>query len=283
VSERLLICSDLDGTLLPNGPAPESPEARELVARIIGRPEVSLAYVTGRDRALVEEAMVEFALPGPQFVIGDVGTTIYEVSETGWQTWRSWTEELAAEWGPGSRQQIEALLEGLSIIELQEDSRQSEFKVSYYVRGESSVAILQAEIRRRLEGQSVSSRQVYSRDSEGVGLLDLLPSKASKLSAIEFLLGRRGFQRTRTVYAGDSGNDLEVLASDIPSVLVANACEAVRQEAFETSKAKGNLECLYLARGGYLGMNGNYGAGILEGLAHFLPEAEAWLERPPAN
>jgi HAD superfamily hydrolase (TIGR01484 family) len=278
VSERLLICSDLDGTLLPNGPAPESPRARELIARIIGRPEVSLAYVTGRDKALVEEAMVEFALPRPQFVIGDVGTTIYEVSETGWQAWRSWTEELATEWGPGSRQQIEALLEGLRMLDLQEDSRQSELKVSYYVKGDSSAAILQAEVRRRLEGQNLSSRQIFSRDSEGVGLLDLLPCKAGKLAAIEFLLGRRGFQRTRTVYAGDSGNDLEVLASDIPSVLVANACEAVRQEAFECSKAKGNLECLYLARGGYLGMNGNYGAGILEGLAHFLPEAEAWLE-----
>jgi hydroxymethylpyrimidine pyrophosphatase-like HAD family hydrolase len=33
------------------------------------------------------------------------------------------------------------------------------------------------------------------------------------------------------VFAGDSGNDMEVLVSDIPAVLVANAPDAVRAEA----------------------------------------------------
>jgi hypothetical protein len=27
-----------------------------------------------------------------------------------------------------------------------------------------------------------------------------------------------------------------------------------------------------------MGMNGNYSAGILEGIAHFLPQTRAWLE-----
>ena len=34
---------------------------------------------------------------------------------------------------------------------------------------------------------------------------------------------------------------------------------------------------LYIARGGFMGMNGNYSAGILEGFVHFIPQAAAWL------
>ena len=34
----------------------------------------------------------------------------------------------------------------------------------------------------------------------------------------------------------------------------------------------------HLARGGLLGMNGNYGGGVLEGLVHFLPETVEWLQ-----
>ena len=42
----LLICTDLDRTLLPNGTAPESPSARGRFATVASHPEVALAYVT---------------------------------------------------------------------------------------------------------------------------------------------------------------------------------------------------------------------------------------------
>jgi hypothetical protein len=54
-------------------------------------------------------------------------------------------------------------------------------------------------------------------------------------------------------------------------VLVANAHSSVRDKAREMAEIAGHSQRLYLARGGYLGMNGNYSAGILEGLAHFFP------------
>ena len=57
MSERLLICTDLDRTLLPNGVQPESPGARRRFAALASRPEVTLVYVTGRHRALVEQAI----------------------------------------------------------------------------------------------------------------------------------------------------------------------------------------------------------------------------------
>jgi len=50
------------------------------------------------------------------------------------------------------------------------------------------------------------------------------------------------------------------------------------EEAVRLARAAGTLETLYLARGDFLGMNGNYAAGILEGCVHFFPETKAWIE-----
>ena len=44
----ILICTDLDRTLLPNGNQPESPDARRRFACFAAREEVRLAYVTVR-------------------------------------------------------------------------------------------------------------------------------------------------------------------------------------------------------------------------------------------
>ena len=55
--ERLLICTDLDRTLIPNGTQPESSGARDHFATLVDRPEVTLAYVSGRHRALVKAAI----------------------------------------------------------------------------------------------------------------------------------------------------------------------------------------------------------------------------------
>jgi hypothetical protein len=51
--ERLLLCTDLDRTLIPNGPQPESPGAREIFSCVVNDTRVVLAYVTGRQRQLV--------------------------------------------------------------------------------------------------------------------------------------------------------------------------------------------------------------------------------------
>ena len=117
-----------------------------------------------------------------------------------------------------------------------------------------------------------------SKSSLHRGLLDVLPERATKYHAIRFLMGHKGFSEQDTVFAGDSGNDLPVLSSSLRTVLVANAAEEVREEAQHLSATRGTSDSLYLARGDFLGMNGNYSAGILEGIAHFLPETLAWMD-----
>jgi hydroxymethylpyrimidine pyrophosphatase-like HAD family hydrolase len=132
---------------------------------------------------------------------------------------------------------------------------------------------LQAQMRRLLGEHGIKANLIWSIDeAEHVGLLDVLPASANKLHAIEFLMQQQGYGRLDTVFAGDSGNDLDVLKSDVPAVLVANASPELKQQVAHIHKAS-----LCTARGGFLGMNGNYSAGILEGAAYHWPEIEAWL------
>ncbi len=275
----LLLATDLDRTLLPNGAQPESPPARAYFRRLAARPEVRLAYVTGRHRALVEAAMAEYALPTPDFVIADVGTTLYEIHGDDWRVREDWHRAIAADWGGRGHDELALLLDGVPDLRLQEAAKQGACKLSYYAAPLADPADLLARVRERLAAGGAGINLVWSVDeTTATGLLDVLPAGAGKLHALEFLRGRLALPVSRTVFAGDSGNDMEVLASGLPAVLVANAQETVRAEAV----ARAPAGSLYLARGGLLGMNGNYCAGLLEGLVHFVPEARVWLEEAAA-
>lgn len=270
--KRFLLCTDLDRTLIPNGPAPLCPAADRLFRKLAGRREIRLAYVTGRHRALIEDAIAEFGLPDPDFAIADVGASIYEISAQGWRPWRAWQDNIASDWRGLNSERLRAMLD-FPELRLQEREKQAPFKLSYYAAVDTDSRALIARITARLLDEGIHANLIWSIDElAGTGLLDVLPRSAGKLQAIRFLMERHGFSLRNTVFAGDSGNDLDVLLSDIPSVLVANADPQTKARA-----AKTKPEALYMAKGGYLDMNGNYGAGILEGVAHFWPEADAWL------
>jgi len=276
---RYLLCTDLDRTLLPNGAAPESPGARERFARLAARPELTLAYVTGRHRALVEQAMDEYKLPLPDYVIGDVGTRIWDLERGIWQSWDGWTQDIAADWAGVTHAQLAGLFADLAFLQLQEPEKQGACKLSYYAPADTDVVALLPVLQQRLQPLGVRATLIWSVDETcDTGLLDVLPGRASKLYALEFLMARQGFERAHSVFCGDSGNDLPVLVSPLQTVLVANATDPVRTQALQEAAAQGNSAALYLAQGGLLGMNGNYSAGILEGFVHFVPQARGWLE-----
>jgi len=285
MGDRLLVCTDLDRTLIPNGPQPESPGARRRFALLAEREEVTLAYVSGRHRALVEEAIATYRLPVPDFVVGDVGTTIYRVGrEHAWEHLRHWEEQIAADWAGRTHGDLLALLKDLPVLRMQELSKQNRFKLSYYLPLYQDIDKLAAAIRERLEANGVSARLVWSVDDvSDIGLLDVLPSAASKRHAIEALMRELGFGLQDTVFCGDSGNDLEVLISPIPSVLVGNSRGDVKRLARELAAESGTSDRLYIAEGGLLGMNANYSAGMLEGIAHYHPQTTAWFENTQPN
>lgn len=271
--KKFLICTDLDRTLIPNGAQPESPGAMDRFRELAGREEITLAYVTGRHLALIEQAIREYDLPQPDFAIADVGSTIYQAGSSGWQQWDEWDAQIAPDWRGMTHDELYRLLGVFPALALQEPEKQNRHKLSFYVPREADAQALIGEMERLLAQAGVRANIIWSIDeAAGVGLLDVLPVSANKLHAIRFLMQRKGFDGKSTVFSGDSGNDLDVLLSDIPSVLVANADAEVKARA-----AGAHKDALYIARGGYLGMNGNYSAGILEGVAHYWTEADAWL------
>jgi hypothetical protein len=278
MTRDVLLCADLDRTILPNGAQPESPQARPLLRSLAARPEVTLVYVSGRHQALLVQAIEEYDLPLPDFAIGDVGTTLYEIANGHWQAWQDWYQEIAPDWRGRTQEELRELFADIELLRLQEAEKQNVFKLSYYAPVDTEQDKLLEQMRNRLEAEKIRASLIWSIDEMAdVGLLDVLPERATKLHAIEFLMAQKGFSPEQTVFAGDSGNDLPVLASGLQAVLVRNARDDVRDAALRRAQASGQRDRLYLAQGGLLGMNGNYTAGVLEGLTHFLPHTLDWL------
>jgi len=282
MEDRLLLCTDLDRTLIPNGPQPASSDAPERFAALVSCPEVRLCYVSGRDRALVQSAIEHLHLPVPDFVVADVGTTIYDLDRKGsWVRDHQWEIEIAADWVGKRHPDVMALLGDLPALSLQENARQNRYKLSYHVPLTGNRELLGVSILQRLEAAGIRARLVWSVDAPaGVGLLDVLPASASKYHALRALMRRLGYGCDNTVFCGDSGNDLEVLVSEIPAVVVGNAEPEVQARARDMATEAGTSDRLYVATGGFLGMNGNYSAGMLEGIAHFYPHTVRWMRLP---
>lgn len=278
----MFIASDLDRTIIPNGAQEESPDARSLFANLVQKPEVTLAYVSGRNKDLLQEAIREYALPVPDYAIGDVGTTIYAVdTNKAWKPLTAWEQEIAPDWNGKTWDDITTLYRDITELRIQDDSPafQNTYKASYYTETDVDIDTLRHTMEQRAQAEDLRLSIIFSIDEKrDVGLLDILPRSATKLHAVEFLMNTLGYSKNETVFAGDSGNDLPVLASHLQSVLVKNARDDVKEQAITMARANGTENTLYIARGGFLGMNGNYAAGVLEGITHFIPHTTDWIQ-----
>lgn len=276
---RLLVCTDMDRTVIPNGAQPEDPQAHRSFKAFCANEAVTLVYVTGRHQALVQEAIIEYGLPEPDFVITDVGTKIYNVTGHGWQVLESWEAAIDKDWHGKDHTQIKQLLSAISDLKLQEPEKQNTHKLSYYLPLHMDHALVMDRMETLLNAEGIDASLIWSVDEpENIGLLDVLPRNATKVHAIEFLRDLLGYKLEEMVFAGDSGNDLPVLTSRIHSVLVANASSDVKETAQHIVAHNGYANALYLADQDILGMNGNYSAGILQGIWHFAPAFRHLLE-----
>jgi HAD superfamily hydrolase (TIGR01484 family) len=270
---KVLICSDLDRTIIPNGYQEESAKARPALRQLAKHPDIYLAYVSGRDQKLILDAIEEFYLPMPDFAIGDVGTTLYRITDGSWQKSIDWNREIVHDWSGLGWEELAEYLTDIEELRLQEPEKQSRYKLSFYTDLNVGHEQLIEKTRLLLGKQGVRSKIIWSVDEiKAVGLADIVPACASKLQAIQFLMQQERFPEDRTVFAGDSGNDLDALTSGLQAILVKNAADEVRKDAIEKLSRQKMTNCLYLSKGNFCGMNGNYAAGLLEGLVHFIPE-----------
>jgi len=273
--QKILICSDLDRTIIPNGYQEESAHARPVFRQIAEHANIHLTYVSGRDKQLIIDAIEEFYLPLPDYAIGDVGTTFYRIINGNWQLSDEWSDEISQDWQGLNWEGLAEYFEDMKDVRLQELEKQSPHKLSFYTDQDVDQPHLKEKIRLVLMQRNLRANIIWSVDEiSSRGLLDIIPARANKLHAIQFLMKQEQFFDDKTVFAGDSGNDLDVLTSGLRAILVKNAADEVRKEAVEKLSAKHMMHRLYFPEGNYCGMNGNYAAGVIEGLVHFFPETK---------
>jgi len=259
---RTLLASDLDGTLIPlERDAHRLREVEELVTALESTPGLGLAYVTGRHLSLAAEGIAEVGLPAPDWFVCDVGTSVYRRSGDSFMADTAYRSQMRAAFGGLSGTDVRAAVGEIDGIELQEDEKQAEFKVSYYTEGRHEPFV--ATVRARLDEAGAKANVVASFDpiSER-GLLDVLPAGVAKDYAVRYLHDHAGVGEDHLVYAGDSGNDRAAMLCGYRVIVVGNADTALKDDLVRESAARGITERIYFAKH-------PYARGVLEGLRHF--------------
>jgi hypothetical protein len=250
---------------------------------LVEQQHLRLVYVSGRSQQLILSAIKEYELPPPAIAITDVGTRIYHIEQSiskdqpasVWKLDHDWERYLGHNWHTENISRLRQKLDQHDGLKLQEAEKQTEFKLSYYLDMRYYNSDIKSEIEQICKDLSLDCNIIKSHDeTTDTGLLDILPGNASKYHAIRFLMDKYSITEKEIVFCGDSGNDMEVLVSEIPAVLVNNAQQSVKHQAQQLSAAKQHTTQLYIASGEFYGLNGNYCSGILEGLAYYYQEFE---------
>jgi len=263
-----IVATDLDRTLLPNGREPYD-GSMEIFRTIVDHENIMLIYVTGRDLGLVKDALREFDPPLPKFVIAEVGTKVYSTKDGRFLEDHQWIRHIRDSTKGWNVHKFRERLLPIKDLRMQEAEKQNEFKLSYYIDCPDDAPALVGKVTEVITPVCKDATIVYSvNEMQNLGLLDILPRSATKLSALEHLRGKLGLDKDDIIYCGDSGNDTLPLTFGYRAILVRNAIPEVRDTVQRIMSEKGIRERLYIARG-YKKLNGYYVSGIIEGLIHF--------------
>jgi HAD superfamily hydrolase (TIGR01484 family) len=257
----MLLASDLDGTLIPSDDGVEHRAAlRRFRSALARRPDIRLAYVTGRRKDLAEAAIRDHGLPGPDFLACDVGTSIYLATDRGFEPDPDYAERMVEAMGGTTAEEIRGLLAHVQALRPQSPENQSDFKASYEFGLERRDAVTRA-VLERLGDRPLSV--VVSHDPyRGTGLLDVLPAGVAKHTAIAHLRTHADVDHDGLYYAGDSGNDLAAMLDGYRVIVVGNAPASLKSTLREEATKRGILDRLYFAEAPYAG-------GVLEGCRHW--------------
>lgn len=264
----MILATDIDRTLVPDGNAPYDGSLPRLLQKVQEN-NIILVYVSGRNCALLKQALTEYSIPVPDYFIGSVGTEIYKKEGEDLREYTLWQQELQRTNPDWDRNALISRIGEKDGLSLQEDAVQNEYKISFYVDMPDRQADYVKYVSDKLTSLHMKATILSSIDVERQkGLIDVVPENATKLGAMEFLRQELGVQKSDMIYAGDSGNDILVLASCYKGILVKNAPDNVKKEVMEKRSAGQCPNTIYIAEGKN-GFNGNYSSGILEGLEHF--------------
>jgi len=244
-SSGYLMITDIDNTLI--GDNDSMHRLLDLLEQY--RENIAWGVATGRSLELTLEAMTEYDIPVPDILICSVGTEIYYGPDLRMD--KGWQQHISHRWKP---EQVKSTLQVLDFLTFQEAEGQRAHKISYYMEDNPDYL---AEIYRRLEEEKLSCQVIYSHGQ----FLDILPKRASKGNAINYLKYKYEFPSSRVMVAGDSGNDEDMIRGNNNGLVVGNHSE-------ELEKLRGKLRVFFSPK--------TYAAGIIDGLVHygFIPPHE---------
>lgn len=206
--KTLVLATDLDGTFLGGSEA-----ARTRLYRWIeeNRASVGLIFVTGRDPGFVRNLTRGGDVPKPDYVVGDVGTTIASVGSDHMLTPIEALEaEIADAWGEANGR-VQAALQRYPGLRLQ--STGFRYRVSYDMDPDRfDPAVMDVVADMGLDALVSDNR-----------FFDVLPKDVSKGPSLLRLLTHLGVANDRCLVAGDTLNDLSMLSLGLPAVAVGNS------------------------------------------------------------
>ncbi len=238
----LILATDLDGTFLGGAEA-----ARRRLYEMIEaqRDGLLLIFVTGRDLPFIRELCTGTMVPWPDYVIGDVGTTIAGGRDLA--PMEALEDHIARAWDDRG-DEVRALLDGVPGLTLQPTPFR--YRVSYDYDPAAFDHGRIAEIEARGLDVLISAER----------FLDVLPPGIAKGPTLLHLIANLDLDPRRVLVAGDTLNDLSLFETGLQGVAVGNS------EAALVERLQGR-DTVYHS-------DGAGAAGILEAMHHLnlLPE-----------
>lgn len=239
------LVTDIDGTLV--GGSASIPLLRQAVLaerRALEARGGRLRWVvaTGRRIESTREVLLEtgFQLGDFDALVTSVGAELYITGEE--LACSTYAAHLGA--GGFDRDAVRAALTPCEFLSPQSDEEQLPYKVSYFMprRPAYSERLREALSRLPFACETIVSHNEY---------LDIAPRPGGKGGAVAHLIARWQLSAARTVAAGDSGNDVNMLDNAWPAIIVRNGWR--------------HLAELRTRRNVYFA-SAKYAAGVLEGL-----------------
>ena len=228
-----LFSTDIDGTIY-DGDATAARFAVFWDALQSSSSPPVLAYNTGRSLEDTRNLIDTTPLPSPNFIIAGVGTQIFDVSHN--ETLSGWSIEIEEGWDVATISDI--VRRNADGIEMQPEECQNPHKCSW-IWHERSVLDLE-ELQAALHDAEMDAQVVYSSKRD----LDILPRKANKGNAVNWLVEQLQHPTDRVAVAGDSGNDRSFYS--VPNafgIVVANAEPALVEAVANRNAFLANSPC----------------------------------------
>lgn len=247
-----ILATDLDGTLIPLDGVKENESDLQQLKTLLEQRQIEIIFVTGRHIESVQQVIADKALPLPEFIIADVGSSIYRrhiaapnsptanspiansptvapgsaISQ--WQPLREYEQLLDAIMSASQRESILHISSQFQELTPQEDEKQGRHKISFYVDAEKLQTVSQS-FCAALEKSQLPFSIISSVDPfNGDGLIDILPEQVTKSFALRWLIKFKSLTNQEVIFAGDSGNDYAAMIGGFNTIVVGNAPDHLR-------------------------------------------------------